>query len=205
MKARALWLIATSVLFLAWLGWLGYLAWTTSRPIVLSRPQLLVSTVDVIAEVQEKDGKPADQAKVLEVHWPPNGPEQKLVGQTIHVVNLPESEFKWIGPGQYILPLVKDGNAYRVAEIPLSPGFDPDLHGEHPRIYPRTAETIKQLDSIRKMAGQSSRGDLAWIAHRRAATEVTESTENGIYGGFQFIDWKHSLFSCDSGKVLFSR
>ncbi len=152
MKARALWLIATSVLFLGWLGWLGYLAWTTSRPIVLSRPQLLISTVDVIAEVQEKAGKPSDHATVLEVHWPPSGPEQKLVGKTIRVVNLPESEFKWIGPGQYILPLVKDGNAYRVAEIPPSPGFDSDLHGERPRIYPRTPETIKQLDSIRKVA-----------------------------------------------------
>jgi hypothetical protein len=154
MRARALWLIVTAVLFAAWLGWLTYLAATTSRPIVLSRAQLLVSTIDVIADVPEKDGRPADQATVTEVHWPSDGAEQKLVGKTIRVVNLADCEFKWTGPGRYILPLVKDGDAFRVATIPPSPGFDSDMQGQQPRIYPLSPQTFEQLETIPKPSRQ---------------------------------------------------
>jgi hypothetical protein len=151
MRVRALWLIVTAVLFAAWLGWLTFLAVTTSRPIVLSRAQLLVSTIDVMAEVPEKGGRPADQATVTEVHWPTDGPEQKLVGKTIRVVNLPDCEFKWTGPGRYILPLVKDGDAFRVAAIPPSPGFDSDMQGQQARIYPLSPQTLEQLQAIHKL------------------------------------------------------
>jgi hypothetical protein len=150
MRARALWLIVTAVLFAAWLGWLTYLAATTSHPIVLSRAQLLVSTIDVIADVPGKDGRPADRTTVIEVHWPTYGPEQKLVGKTIRVVNLPDCEFKWTGPGRYILPLVKDGDAFRVAAIPPSPGFDTDIQGQQARIYPLSPQTLEQLETIHK-------------------------------------------------------
>ena len=150
MRARVLWLIVAATLFAAWLGWLTYLAVTTSRPIVISRAQLLVSTIDVIAEVSEKDGHPADQATVAEVRWPTEGPEPKLVGQTIRVVNLPECQFKWTGPGRYILPLVKDGDAFRVAAIPPSPGFDSDMQGQQARIYPLSPQTLEQLETIPK-------------------------------------------------------
>jgi hypothetical protein len=143
-------LIVAATLFAAWLGWLTYLAVTTSRPIVISRAQLLVSTIDVIAEVSEKDGRPADQATVLEVHWPTDGPEQKLVGKKIRVVNLSECEFKWTGTGRYILPLIKDGDTFRVAAIPPSPGFDSDMQGGQPRIYPLSPQTFEQLETIPK-------------------------------------------------------
>jgi hypothetical protein len=150
MRALALWLTVTAVLFATWLGWLTYLAVTTSRPIVLSRAQLLVSTIDVIADVPEMGGRPADQATIIEVHWPTAEAEQKLVGKTIRVVNLPDCEFKWTGPGRYILPLVKDGDTFRVAAIPPSPGFDTDMQGQQARIYPLSAQTFEQLETIHK-------------------------------------------------------
>jgi hypothetical protein len=150
MRARALWLIVTAVLFAAWLGWLTYLAATTARPIVLSRAQLLVSTIDLIADVPEKGGRPADKVTVVEVHWPTGAPEQRLVGKTIRVVNLPDCEFKWTGPGRYILPLVKEGDDLRVAAIPPSPGFDTDMQGQQARIYPVLPQTLEQLETIHK-------------------------------------------------------
>jgi hypothetical protein len=141
-----LWIAAA--LFAGWLGWLAYLAATTTHPVVLSRPQFLVSTLDVIAEVHAADGHPAEEVTVREVHWPATGRE-KLVGEQIRVINLPKCE-GWDLPGSYILPLVREGDAYRVASTPPSPGYSP-LTGDAPqRIYPVTDETRHQLETIRK-------------------------------------------------------
>jgi len=46
-------------LFLAWISWLAYLAATTTHPLVLSRPQFLVTDLDVIAEVGGDEGSDA--------------------------------------------------------------------------------------------------------------------------------------------------
>ena len=155
MKLRAIWLAATIFLFLGWLGWLAYLAATTAHPVILSRPQLLISTLDVLADVHDERGRPAEDVKVVLVHWPTQGSDQKLAGKTIHVTNLPHCAEKWIGAGRYILPLVKEGTAYRVAAIPRSPGYiNPDLGTEESRIYPVTTQTLQQLDLIQKPAGQ---------------------------------------------------
>jgi hypothetical protein len=71
-----------------------------------------------------------------------------LVGKRIKVVNLSGCE-GFTGPGLYILPLVKDkGDEYKVAGIPLSPGFNP--LSSKPRIYPKSPETLRELNSIHK-------------------------------------------------------
>ncbi len=141
------WLVLFAGLFVAWIGWLAYLAITATRPIVLSRPQFLVSKLDVIAEVHANNGKPAPEVVVREVHWSAKDIE-KLEGKIIKVVNLSQCE-GYTGPGLYILPLVNDkGDEYLVARIPLSPGFNPFT--SNPRIYPKTPETLRQLNSIHK-------------------------------------------------------
>jgi hypothetical protein len=138
-------------IFLAWLGWLLNLALTTARPIVLSEPQFLVSSLDVLARVDSIKGN-GDEVIVQEVHFPP-AESDKLVGKKIKVTNLDQCKDDWQGSEYlYILPLVADGkDAYRVAPLPRSPGFaGPGSRAGRPRIYPVTEETRKQLDRIQK-------------------------------------------------------
>jgi hypothetical protein len=66
----AVWRLAlVAALFAGWLGYLGYLVSVQSRPaasVVLSRPQLLVSELDVIAEVSStSDNEPVTVKEVL--------------------------------------------------------------------------------------------------------------------------------------------
>lgn len=112
MQRSQVWLILTAVLFVAWLGYLGYWVLALRReaaegggqPIILSRPQFLVASLVVSAEVAGKDQQPLT-AKVLEVYWPSNEETRKLVGQSIKVDNLGESE-GLSGAGTYLLPLL---------------------------------------------------------------------------------------------------
>jgi hypothetical protein len=139
-------LILFAGLFVIWIGWLAYLAITATRPTVLSRPQFLVSRLDVIAELHANNGKPALEVDVREVYWAAKGMEKPA--KKITVVNLDKCD-GYAGAGPYILPLTKDkGDQYQVAKIPLSPGFNPS--SSKPRIYPETPETLRQLQSIHK-------------------------------------------------------
>lgn len=163
MRWRRAWALATGLLFAAWLGYLGYLAATTAHPVILSRPQLLASTLDVTADVPgDSKGGPGTRAVVRSVHWP--AARADLVGKEIVVTNLPQAvrrddsgntvvssrpADKWSGPGEYILPLVRGpDDTYEIAPVPPSPGYDG--WGQAPRIYPLTDETRRQLDSIPK-------------------------------------------------------
>src|SRR5262245_14160505 len=90
-------LMVAAAAFVSWIGYLAYLAATTTRPIVLSRAQFLVSEVNVIADIKDKEGKPDPEVEICEVLWPPS---QRL-GPTLTITNLPQCE-GWIGPGRYI-------------------------------------------------------------------------------------------------------
>src|SRR5262245_50028002 len=53
MKPSRVRLAVCALLFLGWIGWLVYLSATTTRPVVLSRPQLLAADLYVIADLQQ--------------------------------------------------------------------------------------------------------------------------------------------------------
>jgi hypothetical protein len=144
MKARLVRLILAVSLFVIWTGWLVYLTITTSRPVVLSRPQFLVSQLDVIAPLEKPSGA-ITEITVKEVYWPES--EKKWVGKTINVEGLSRCD-GFIGPGDYILPLTRDGDRYRVTPLPRSPGFSGTM--AKPRIYPITPQTRWQLKQIPK-------------------------------------------------------
>lgn len=160
MQRSRVWLVLTAVLFVAWLGYLGYRVWTLrqeaaeggGQPIILSRPQFLIASLVVSAEVEGKDRQPLS-AKVIEIHWPDNEEMRKLVGQTIEVDNIGESQ-GLSGAGTYLLPLLSAADGYRVAPTPPSPGYPPSVGrpGEPgpPRVYPRVPATLHQLEQIRK-------------------------------------------------------
>lgn len=172
MKQARIRLVLCTALFVGWIGWLAYLALGTSRPtIVLSRPQFLISELDIVAEVDERDGP----VRVVEVLYPPSSDVQP--GDPIVVENLrsalrsrkvPRFEteengrtvksdsVEWEVPGRFILPLVhisktKDQEfRARVAPLPPSPGFSDG----RPRIYPATPETLAQLRDVPKAVGR---------------------------------------------------
>jgi hypothetical protein len=151
--------VLAATLFAAWIGWLVYLVVEmksslppgATRQVVLSRPQFLVSSLDVIADVPTITADPAE-VTVREVAWPKDKEAQELVGKKIQVSHLPECREDWVGPGEYILPLMRLGEqGYQVVPLPRSPGFP----SGRPRIYPATPHARQQLQEIRKAAALS--------------------------------------------------
>ncbi len=144
-------LIVAALLFVGWIGWLGYLALTATQPIVLSRPQFLVSQVDVEADLTGNADHPEESVTRAAVLWVREPKDSALKGQpTVVVSNLPRvtAADGWSGPDRYILPLIKeDDGTYRVAPIPRSPGF-PGRY-DHPRIYRATPQTLEQHRQMR--------------------------------------------------------
>jgi hypothetical protein len=138
-------IVAVLALF-AWIGYIAYQALTYGRFPVVSHAQLLISTLDVIAEVDAgPGGQPEPTVHVVEVHWPPG--KRDIAGKNLSVVNLSAAN-GFQGPGHYILPLVggEHGN-YTVAGLPRSPGFD---RANALFIYPDLPITRKQLDAAPK-------------------------------------------------------
>jgi hypothetical protein len=137
-------LLAAGILFFAWIAVLGYMAFTTGKPVVISRPQILVSSLIVVAQVNSFDGP----VKVVDA---PGDPQEadKLTGNEIVVTNLAAAEVRGAErvPGLYILPLQRTGDTYQVAPTPPSPGFHSGPAGS-PRIYPANSQTLAQLATI---------------------------------------------------------
>jgi hypothetical protein len=142
--AKARLVVALLALF-AWVGYIAYQALAYGRFPVVSHAQLLVSTVDVIADVEaDARGRPMPVIHVVEVHWPAG--KKALVGQDLSVANLSMVD-GFQGPGRYLLPLVADdAGTYFVAGLPKSPGFEHDSYF----IYPDTPITRKQLAAAPK-------------------------------------------------------
>jgi hypothetical protein len=140
-------LIVAAGLFVAWIGFLALLAATTTQPVVLSRPQFLVSEVDAVAQVKQGKDGPDPEVTIEEIRWPVQGFET-LEGKRITIKNFKHCD-GWEGPGAYILPLQKiDDDNFEIVSAPMSPGFEPMKF--RPRIYRKTPETLRQLDSIRQ-------------------------------------------------------
>ena len=160
-------LVLTAALFLGWLGYLGYLVWTrpltaSNTPLVLSRPQIMVSRIDIVADISNT----LQPVVVKEILYPPDA--RIKVGDKLRVLDLDlchpvrrredeKTPDDFTGPGPYLIPLRPSGReegAYEVAPIPTSPGFDAkwrDDRGERPvRIYPYTSETAAQYRRIEK-------------------------------------------------------
>jgi hypothetical protein len=163
-------LLVVVVLFVAWLGYLAFLVTCRphlptglrgafeGQPLTLSRPQVLASTLDVIAEVNDVTG---DDVTVVEVLYPlENAPVKK--GDKIKVENVEqcrpqldpikknqETPLDWTGPGHYLLPLqlVKrdDKSIYEVTATPVSPGYP------HPESVGGWVVTPKGMGHVRSI------------------------------------------------------
>lgn len=137
MMRRVAWLglAVSATLFVAWLGFLGYLVLTDARPTVVSYPQLLASSAEIVTHIEpEADGQLPRTVTVKEVL------RGQVPGPTIAVANLPES-VGYVGPGDYLVPLVPVGGAgggkeFRVPRPARSPGSELGKNAPEAMIYP---------------------------------------------------------------------
>lgn len=148
----AVWrLIATAVLFAGWIAYLGYLVAATRNPIVLSRPQFLVSRFDVIATRQGDDSFRVDEVLY------PAAKNDEWQGKTITVGNLKKCQVYSTRTGgepipadegrKYLLPLdVEEGTTATVVATPPSPGYKTGP----PRIYPFDAAILNEYRTVPK-------------------------------------------------------
>jgi hypothetical protein len=167
MKPAVFRLVLCAGLFVLWMGYLGYLVLTRPltpqrEPLVLSRPQILSSDVDVIAEI-DSEPKGETTLKVAEVLSPADAGLKE--GDTITVLKLDECRAAqrpggkvpprdWAGPGKYLLPLSRlpgEAKHFKVANVPASPGF---TEANLVRIYPATSEALEQYRRIGKAPRQ---------------------------------------------------
>jgi hypothetical protein len=167
MKPALVRLVLVALVFASWLGYLAYLVITLPRtpagwPLVVSRPQILVSDLDVIGSVPSTEG----EVRVEEVLWPDTEEARQLVGKNLKVTNLDqcrplprdldsgEPPLDWTGPGSYLLLLRRspDGSGYEVTPTPPSPGYPPSglRRAGPPRIYPATPEARAQYGQVPK-------------------------------------------------------
>lgn len=165
-RGRRVALVVTATALLLWIGYLAFLAYTASRPIVLSGPQILASNLIIIAQLTGNVDHPDQAATVVEVVWAGDQAVEPAAKAKITVGDLKEIYAAdagagqpnrcWRGAGQYILPLTSAGKgAFRITLIPSSPGYPPPRRPGHPppeadrlRIYPVTPNTREELQRI---------------------------------------------------------
>jgi hypothetical protein len=140
-------LVVSACLFVGWIGFLLYLVLQNQKMIVLSRPQLLVAPLCVIADVGDVRGQPAPQVTIERVVWaqgPAPHPLEKIEVRFGADVGAKEG---YAGAGKYILPLTPllgaSGPVYGLVPIPYPVS---DF-----RIYPVTRETEHQLEEIERL------------------------------------------------------
>jgi hypothetical protein len=147
MKRSPIALIISLALFVGWIVWLGKEALQHRNPVVVSHSQLMAAQYAVVADVSPgADNKPESKIQVKSVLSDVEG--APAAGETIIVRNLGGAQ-GFVGEGEYVLPLVKRGADYWIADLPFDPGFPP-LRSLPPRIYPWTPEVRKQFESIQQ-------------------------------------------------------
>lgn len=152
-------LAAAAVLFLGWIGILLLLVIRTRDPVILSRPQLLVSNLVVVAQVHEGRGGGANsEITVTEVLWAAEKDDIILKAEKLDVQDLSGEPMGWKGPGLlYIVPLLKrkegKGFVLQVTPMPVVPGYHPKT-GPDARIYAATPDALAQW---RELSGQWGR------------------------------------------------
>lgn len=139
MKAVRVRLVVAGVLMAGWIGYLGFLALGHSKPIVVSRSQLLHASHYVKADViVDADNKPVATVAVQDSFG-----ASRVVEKSIEIVNLVEVRLpngKPLAGGSYFLPLnVLGPGQYRVASA-----VGIDAHSKC-TAYPWTNEVERQV------------------------------------------------------------
>jgi hypothetical protein len=148
---KRLFLIATTVAFLAWIGWLAYTVSRAGTVPIVSRAQLTAATDLIVAKVTlAPDGPPQTKVMVVQVV----SGEHAKTGAEIEIDNIRSAKVQKgkdrVNPedgSEYFIPVVFAGGRYRVAGLPDSPGYK-DQPNPFPVIYPWVEEVQVQLRSL---------------------------------------------------------
>ncbi len=180
-KAR---LAVSALLFLAWIGFLAYLVARTRDPVILSRPQLVVSSVVLLADVKELSGRPAPTVAVTKIAWALSDEDNALAGSQLTIEGLADvgKAEGWRGPGTYILPLTKRktnaGYTFTVTSLPLSPGYRPDfVTVDLVRVGPDKEKVTALVRGMTGVASDVAPGILRRDVPRQEATEFKSKAE----------------------------
>jgi hypothetical protein len=145
-------LVVSALLFLAWIGFLAFLVVHMRDPVILSRPQLNVADLIVLAEIAAKEGRPADEVAVQKMVHSNEQNTARIAGMKVSIAGLSEigPVHGWSGPGLYILPLSKKNDNLEVTALPPSPGFPRTANSNQKdrRIYRATPDALAQLKEI---------------------------------------------------------
>ncbi len=146
MKKNPVVLAITVLLFFGWMTVLGYEALRKSKPIVVSRAQMMLSQYEVEVDLESPPtaAKP-EKVKISRVLYKA---DEKPPSGEITIANLGQTQ-GYAGPGAYLIPLVRNGAKYEVAGYPLDPGYPLSKDPPKPRIYPLTEEVRQQHRQIR--------------------------------------------------------
>jgi hypothetical protein len=139
-------LLVAAVLFFGWLGWLGYLAAYKTRPVVVSRSQVMAASRFVVGKVKiEPDTGALSKEVTVETDLHPVG--TPLTG-TIKVMNLEQAEIA--GGGTRF----EDGKEYLLLLTPLAGGNDAVFELTRPpgRTYRPPPPNDKRLEPGRPYA-----------------------------------------------------
>lgn len=147
MTRSRLQLAAAAALFVGWIAWLGYAVSQKDRAAVVSRAQLTAATHLLVADVAvDAEGLPTPTAKITEV-LRGDGPK---AGDAVEVLNLPTAlppGATAVPAGPYLLAVVGDGKTYKLAGVPVSPGYEA-VTPPRPQVYAWTADTRAQLRGL---------------------------------------------------------
>lgn len=155
-KAR---LLVAGLLFVGWLGFLFFLVVRSQTAVVLSRPQVLVADLVVLAKLE---GEPTDRAPysahVEKVLYAKDPAYRAVENQKIAIVDLPFITAKqgWTGAGSYLVPLTwnktdKDNPTYHVTVLPPVPGYYPSTATVRLRAGSPSNKTLLEL--LQKFTG----------------------------------------------------
>jgi hypothetical protein len=133
-----LFLVVAAVLAAAWIAVLTLLAIFTANPVMLNVEQVEASPYVITGTVT---GDPAKGQVTVEREW-----KKHALSGTITVENLREAGAR--AGTQYIIPLSRPYDAFRVTESPYS--------GTGPLIYPASSEAVKQLETILKASSNQA-------------------------------------------------
>jgi hypothetical protein len=138
-KAR---LIVSLCLFLAWLGFLGFLV-SERYTIILSQPQFALAEAYVIVTIKADDAT----AAVKEVAWCAHPADRELLTKKPLVlpelVSLGKAQ-GFMGPGDYILPLVRSSNYFEIAPVRTGGA----RHLDHAALY--VSDGGQNIDAVLK-------------------------------------------------------
>ncbi|MCI0684163.1 MAG: hypothetical protein L0Y71_18800 [Gemmataceae bacterium] len=144
-KAR---IAVAALLLVGWLGYLAYLVAMTRDAVILSRPQILVSNLCILATISDRDGGPDPRVQVAKVLWPATD-DQQLEGRELVLEDLADvgAAQGWSGANEYLLPLTvrqqANDTTYEVTMLPPIQ-FHPFVPKER-RIYRATADALRQF------------------------------------------------------------